>query len=236
MGVAGDRPAVVGGPDAQLAATAAALDGIESARVVVLVEGISDQLAVDAFARGRGWDPELSGVRIVPVGGAHALERYARRLGPLGSGLTLTGLCDVGEEEVVRRALVAAGIGRPQSRRELAACGFFVCERDLEDELIRASGRDVVLAVLAEQGDLPAFRTLTQQPAWRDRAFDAQLHRWLRAGAGRSLRYAQLLAERIDDAKVPRPIAGLLDALDTSRDRVATDERPRSESRGSLPS
>ncbi len=46
----------VSGPDAPIAATAAALVNAESARVVVLVEGISDQLAVETLAGRNGRD------------------------------------------------------------------------------------------------------------------------------------------------------------------------------------
>ena len=48
--------------------------------------------------------------------------------------------------------------------------GFYVCESDLEDELIRSLGAEAVEAILDAQGDLPSFRTLQKQPAWRGRA------------------------------------------------------------------
>lgn len=79
--------------------------------------------------------------------------------------------------------------------------GFFVCEEDLEDELIRASDRVAIEALLDSQGDFGSFQTLRKQPAWRQEGFEAQMRRWLGAGARRKPRYAHLVslgATRID--------------------------------------
>lgn len=198
------------GPDAQLEATAKALATIESARCVVLVEGISDQIALDAIAARRGRDLGAEGIVIIPVGGAHAIARYLVRFGPEGEGLAVTGMCDAGEEDIVRRALALSGFGHPKNRAEMEALGFFVCVKDLEDELIRASGRQTIETLLASQGDLPAFQTLQQQPAWRQQGFDAQMHRWLRAGARRNLRYARLLVDAVDPAQIPQSLEALM--------------------------
>lgn len=198
------------GPDAQLGAIATALATIESARCVVLVEGISDQIALDAIAARRGRDLGAEGIVIVPVGGAHAIERYLIRFGPLGEGLAVTGMCDAGEEHIIRRALARSGFGHPTNRAEMVALGFFVCVNDLEDELIRASGCQTIENLLASQGDLPAFQTLQQQPAWHRQGFDAQIHRWLRAGARRNLRYARLLIDAVDPAQIPHPLEALM--------------------------
>lgn len=198
------------GPDAQLEATATALATIESARCVVLVEGISDQIALDAIAAQRGRDLGAEGIVIVPVGGAHAITRYLVRFGPQGESLAVTGMCDAGEADIVRRALALSGFGHPKNRAEMESLGFFVCVKDLEDELIRAAGRQTIETLLASQGDLPAFQTLQQQPAWREQGFDAQMHRWLRAGARRNLRYARLLIDAVDPAQTPRPLEALM--------------------------
>jgi hypothetical protein len=88
--------------------------------------------------------------------------------------------------------------------------GFFVCVEDLEQELIRASASAAIEALLDSQGDLGSFRTLQKQPAWRHRAFDAQMHRWLRAGSRRNLRYARLLTLSLDLDEMPRPLEALL--------------------------
>ena len=57
----------VSGPDAPLEATAAAVAKADTARTVVLVEGISDQLAVEALAERQGRDLTAEGVVIVPM-------------------------------------------------------------------------------------------------------------------------------------------------------------------------
>ena len=179
----------------------------------VLVEGVSDQLAVETLAARLGHDLAAEGTVVVPIGGAHAVARTARRLGPLGDGLRLLGLVDVGEEAVCRRGLAQAGVGEASDRDGLARLGFFVCERDLEDELLRAVGVPRAEEVLASEGDLRAFRTLQGQPAWRGRDATAQLRRFIGAGAHRKHRYGRLLAEAVDLDRVPAPLGGLLDRL-----------------------
>ncbi len=199
------------GPDAQLAAVEAALNHVDSANIAVLVEGVSDQIALDTLANREGRNLAADGTLIVPVGGAHAFARYLLELGPKGVGLAVAGLCDVGEEPDIRRALETSGVGTVQDRAELEQLGFFVCERDLEDELIRAAGQDLIEAVLTDQSDMTAFRALQKQPEWRGRAFDDQFHRWLRAGARRSQRYSVLLVDRMDLERIPYPLRALLD-------------------------
>ena len=66
-------------------------------RAAVLVEGISDQRAVETLARRQGRDLEAEGVAVVPIGGAQAIGHCRRHLGPGGLDLRLAGLCDVGE-------------------------------------------------------------------------------------------------------------------------------------------
>ena len=177
---------------------------VSSARVIVLVEGVSDQRAVAALARLRGRDLDAEQVAIVPIGGAQAVGRDRR----------LAGLCDAAEESLFRRALERAGLGRDLSREAMETLGFYVCTPDLEGELIRALGADQVEQVAAGQGDLGAFRTLQTQPQWRGRPAEEQLRRWLGSGGRRKLRYAELLVDAaLDLDRVPRPLAGLVDRL-----------------------
>jgi hypothetical protein len=88
--------------------------------------------------------------------------------------------------------------------------GFFVCDPDLEAELIRALGADAVLEVAEAQGDLGAFRTLQKQAAWQGRPVEAQLRRWLGSGGRRKIRYARLLVDALDLDRVPRPLDRVL--------------------------
>jgi hypothetical protein len=195
-----------GGPDA----TTRALVGAEGARAVVLVEGFSDQIAIETLAARRGRDLAAEGVAVVPIGGAQAVARFAARFGPRGSDARLAGLCDAGEEEMFRRSLESAGLGAAATRAEMERLGFYVCVEDLEDELIRALGADQVEAVLAAHGDLGPFRTFQKQPAWRDRAVEAQLRRFMGSADRRKLRYARLLVDALDLSRVPHPLDGVL--------------------------
>ena len=113
----------VSGPDAPVEATAAALARAESARAVVLVEGISDQMALETVASRHGRDLGAEGIVIVPIGGAHAVTRYLVRFGPEGAGLTIVGMCDAGEEHYFRRGLAAGGFGSSQNRIEMERLG-----------------------------------------------------------------------------------------------------------------
>jgi hypothetical protein len=98
-----------------------------SARAVVLVEGISDQSALEALAARRGRDLAAVGVSIVPMGGAQAIGRFLTLFGPQGLDVRLAGLCDAAEEGVFRRALERAGLGSNLTRADMERLGFYVC-------------------------------------------------------------------------------------------------------------
>jgi hypothetical protein len=200
----------VSGPTAGPQATARALARVGDASAIVLVEGLSDQIALETLALRRGLDLGARHVVVLPVGGAHAVPRYLARFGPAGAAVKLTGLCDVGEEEIFRRGLAAAGLGSPSTRAEMERLGFHVCVADLEDELIRAAGAARIEALFEAHGDLGSFRSLQSQVAWRGQPVDAQMRRFLGSGARRKLRYAHLLVEAVDLDRVPRPLDAVL--------------------------
>jgi hypothetical protein len=200
----------VHGPAAATQATVRALAKVAVAEAVVLVEGISDQIAVETLAARRGRDLEAERVVILPIGGAHAITRYLTQFGPAGAALRLAGLCDVGEEDIVRRGLASAGVGSARTRADMELLGFYVCVQDLEDELIRAIGAGGVEALIDSQGDLGSFRSLQRQPEWRSQPVGAQLRRFLGSGAKRKLRYARLLAGAMDRDQVPHPLEAVL--------------------------
>jgi hypothetical protein len=203
----------VNGPAAATEATVRALARLKDARGAVLVEGISDQIALESLAARRGRDFSGEGVVILPIGGASAITRYLTQLGPGGAGLRLAGLCDLGEEDIFRRGLNRTRIGSPQTRADMEHLGFYVCVEDLEDELIRATGTARVEAIFDSQGDLGSFRSLQRQPEWRGRLLDDQMRRFLGSGASRKLRYARLLIESIELDRVPRPLDAVLTAV-----------------------
>jgi len=180
------------------------------ARTVVLVEGISDQVALEAVAQRRGRDLDAEGISIVPMGGARNIRRFLELFGPRGLDVRLAGLCDAREEGDFRRGLERAGLGSNLGRAEMESLGFYVCVADLEDELIRALGAASVEQVIDAQGDLGSFRTLQKQPAWQGRSVESQLRRFMGSGGRRKIRYARFLVEALDLAHVPRPLDSLL--------------------------
>ena len=180
------------------------------ARAVVLVEGTSDQRALEALARRRSRSLDTEGVSVVPIGGAQAIGRFLERFGPSGLDARLAGLCDAGEEGDFRRGLERAGLGDGLTRAEMERLGFFVCVADLEDELIRALGVSVVEQIVAGRGELRSFRTLQKQPEWRGRASEEQLRRFLGSGGSRKIEYAPLLVDALDLDRVPRPLDRVL--------------------------
>lgn len=200
----------VHGPAAATEATARALEKAATADAVVLVEGISDQIAVETLAVRRGRDLAAERAAVLPLGGAHAVTRYLLQFGPAGAGRQLSGLCDLGEEDVFRRGLTRACVGSPRTRQDMERLGFYVCVEDLEDELIRAIGVASVEELIDSQGDLGSFRSLQRQPPWRGQPVRAQLRRFMSSGARRKLRYARLLAGAVDMDRLPYPLDALL--------------------------
>lgn len=177
---------------------------------VVLVEGMSDQAALEALAVRRGRDLAGEGVAVVAMGGASAIGHFLQRLGPPGQAVRLAGLCDAGEESDFRRGLARAGFGTELSRAGMESRGFFVCVADLEDELIRALGIDAVEHVVAIQGERRAFATFQKQPAQQGRPIEDQLRRFMGTRSGRKIHYARLLVDALDLERTPRPLDGVL--------------------------
>ncbi len=182
----------------------------DDVRAVVLVEGLSDRVAVEALALRHGRDLAAEGVSVVPIGGAQAIRRALDLYGPPGLDLALAGLCDVGEERSFQRGLERAGLGSELTRAGMERLGFYVCEADLADELLGALGPDAVERVVETQGDIGPFRTLQKQPEWRGRPLHDQLRRFFGSGGRRKIRYARYLVEALDLDGVPRPLEGVL--------------------------
>lgn len=180
------------GPDATVRALRAAWAAIAEARSVVLVEGVSDQVALDATARALDLDLGAARTLVMPIGGAQAVERTVAELDTRRGDLRLVGLCDIGEASFFRRTL-------PDDR-------IAVCDPDLETELIRAAGADLIESVIDRMGEKRAFRTLQAQAPWRDAAHADQCHRFIRSRSGRGQRYAQEVLRMLDPALIPAPL------------------------------
>ncbi len=176
----------------------------------MIVEGASDQLALETLARRRGRNLEDEGVSIVPLGGAHAIRRFLEKLRADGSGVKLAGLCDLSQEADFRRALERASFGSNLSRDDMERLGFYVCDVDLEDELVRSLGTEAVEKVIEAQGELRSYRSLQRQPAQRGRTTLQHLRRFMSSKSGRKALYARALVEALDLNDVPRPLDRVL--------------------------
>jgi hypothetical protein len=187
--------------------------GVSPLRAVVLVEGNSDRVALRTLAERQGRDLDAVGVEVVAMGGITNTRAYATRYGPAGLDMPLAGLYDVGEEAILRRGLAAAGLtdaADPDCPRRL---GFHACSADLEDELIRALGVEGVEEVIAAAGEARSLRLLTGMPAQRGWTREALLRRFLGSQAGRKARYAALMVDALDPARVPAPLTAVLEGV-----------------------
>ncbi|WP_265446868.1 hypothetical protein [Flexivirga meconopsidis] len=176
---------------------------------VVLLEGRSDVVALASFARRRGAG-ELDGAELVDLGGVTNVRSHLDRLSIQPTPSRAAGLCDRGEVDVVVRALRRF---HPdvQVVGDLPGHGFFVCDRDLEDELIRALGIPGCMSLLDRLGLGARFATFCRQPAWQSQPITDQLHRFVGTTSGRKELFAGEAACAIPLDRVPAPIAGLLD-------------------------
>ncbi len=166
-------------------------------RRLILVEGASDQRAVEVAAGLLAVDLEAAGVTVVSMDGITNLPRHLRGL---STSVQVTGLYDAAQGGYVRRAL--ARLGRHEE--------FFGCTDDLEDELIRALGPARVRAVIEEAGDGASYAILRNQPFHRNRRELDVLRRFMGTTSGRKLRYAGLLTHALEPDEVPAPLVAVL--------------------------
>lgn len=181
-----------------------------AAHTVILVEGWSDQSALQTLAMRRGDNLDSRRILVVPTGGAMNAGNFAAALGPQGIGLRLAGLYDLPEQRQLRNGLRRAGTTVGARDDALEELGFFACDADLEDELIRALGAAAVERLLDTQGELESFRVFQAQPAQRGRSVEAQLRRFMGTRAGRKVRYGALLVESLPLDRVPQPLERVL--------------------------
>ncbi len=208
------------------------------ARAAILVEGWSDEAAIEAAALHGGAALAARGVVLLPVGGVTNLGKFAQALRAETPSLQLAGLYDASEESVALRGLQRAGLLAAPTREAAAGAGFHACESDLEDELIRAAGTDVVERLLAQEMALASFRRFQRQPEHRERALHAQLKRFMGTRAGRKARFGLLLAEALAPERLPAPLRAVLaqvDARDALSAATARTPAPRASRTGSPP-
>ncbi len=177
-------------------------------RTKIFVEGPSDRLALECLARRLGHDLAAAGVEIVDVGGVTNFRSFLTRYGPLGERCRVAGLCDSGELRVVLGALVAAGVALAPTPESLAGLGFFVCDGELEDELLSAVGVEALLGIIARNGDMRRFRTMQRQPVYRGAPLKTQVRYIM---TQKKIHYAPALIEALDLRQVPIPLSAVLD-------------------------
>jgi hypothetical protein len=205
MAVTGE---IMGGDGAILAQEIARAEAAGAgAASVILVEGVSDQRAIQALAARHERDLNHEGVAIIPIAGATNIGRFLDLLGPHGYDVKLAGLCDEAEEAAFRTAFEMAGMGSGLDRAAMEKLGFFVCSADLEEELIRALGAAAMVRLIESQHQLRRFRSFQNQPAQRHKTIEAQLWRWL---GNHKIRYAPLMVDALDLEHVPRPLLEVL--------------------------
>jgi hypothetical protein len=73
-------------------------------RALAIVEGVSDQVAIETLAERRGIELREAGVCVVALGGAHGIARFLEQL-PRGDDVVLAAMCDAREAAVFRKAL-----------------------------------------------------------------------------------------------------------------------------------
>lgn len=179
-----------------------------STSTAVLVEGESDRAAVETLAARLGLPLTDLGVQVIAMGGITNIGHHLVALG--GQGVRLGGLYDAAEERFVIKGLDRTGLRPFGATAPLAELGFFRCDRDLEDELIRAVGVDGFLALIDAEGERRSFERLRGQPAQRDRTTTEQLHRFIGSKGGRKERYGRRLAEALPLDRVPVPLDAVL--------------------------
>ncbi len=194
------------GPSASVDATDAALRRLGDAGTIVAVEGVSDQIAVEALAAESGLDLGARRVAVVPIGGAHAIGRFAAE----HSGRRLLGVVDSAEAHLVARAL-SSRTGQSVTVGELDAHGVAVLDPDLEGAMLRALGEERVVRCFTDEGEARSWERFVRQPGWRGCDFDDQARRFLGARARRKSRYADVFARAAVAADiVPPPLVRLL--------------------------
>jgi len=116
-----------------------------TARRVLIVEGLSDRIVVEAAAAAKGVSLDREGVTVFALDGADKFAHVIKILGVNGFDTNLCGLCDEDRE--------ASWAGQLKTKTtNLAAHGFFVARKDLEHEYAAAIGASELIATLIAEG------------------------------------------------------------------------------------
>jgi hypothetical protein len=143
-------------------------------RKVLLVEGLSDDLAVRSLAHSLGRDLDAEGITVLALDGGGGIGPHAQLLGPNGLGIPLRGQCDLDHEAQWIVALTKAGVP-VASRADLESHGFFVADPDLEGCLVDALGVANAEGVVSAAGRDAQLRLFRIQPRWAELSAEESL-------------------------------------------------------------
>jgi predicted ATPase len=181
------------------------------ARSVILVEGDSDRVALEALAQRIGRNLDAESVSIVPMNGASKAATYFELFGPRGFQLKLAGIYDIAEMKYFAAGAERAGLAHQPSKTDLEALGFFMCDRDLEDEFVRVLGANAVETVIDTNGDSADFAKFQGQPAHSAKSLDDQIRGFIQSGrTSRKIEYAPLLVDALLQANIPPALSKVL--------------------------
>lgn len=176
------------------------------AKRIMFVEGPADRLAILSLARKNNLSLDSRGVSVIALNGADILTWFLKLFGPTGFQLPVCGMCDLDHAPQWSKCLEDSGLGKNRSQADMEKIGFFVCDRDLEDELVKALGDAKVIQAINENGDTKAWNVFCQQPTYKALAQPALIRAFL---AKRKVLYAPILVSELSTT-IPRPLKEVL--------------------------
>jgi predicted ATP-dependent endonuclease of OLD family len=179
------------------------------AKALIVVEGFSDLLALRTLTKLRGKDLDASGVSLLSLDGSGTFKHYLQLFGPEGLGVELRGLCDQDAERDWIEKLSAAGIG-VADRASLEENGFFVCDPDLEAEMLSALEPTEITRVINEDGAEATFSSFASHPA-NSGLTEHEIQ--VAFFKNEKVRWAPLFAAAMSPTALPQPIERLLSLL-----------------------
>ncbi len=179
------------------------------ARSVLLVEGESDYIAVTKAATLLGHRLDAKGVAVLQTGGEGTLRTFVRLFGKNGLDLDIAGLVDADAEAALTQELERESYGQGIDRLTLESVGFWICDSDLEAELIQAVGISQTEALITAEGEDQSYAAFAQDPRYSRLSDQERLEAFL-SKRGRKVRYAPLLIDRLTSGTLPRPLVEAL--------------------------
>ncbi len=201
------RPTMLTDEDATALARYSSPETAEAlfAKRIVFVEGVADRLALTTLASKTGRHLDPLGISIVALNGADTLRAFLRLFGPPGFDVPVCGLCDLDHQSAWSKALENVGFGVNLTGAQMKTCGFFVANRDLEDELIKVIGAPECLKAIDEAGYKNGFETFCKQDTYKAMSLVVQLRNFFHK---RNVLFAPILASKINT-----PITGPLEEV-----------------------